>query len=84
MSSKGKLYLIPSPLGEGGARVLPQYVVDRIHQLRYFIAERAKTARHFIKASQPPYAISELTVVELNKRTPPTEWRHYLQAAEAG
>ncbi|MEO0780069.1 MAG: SAM-dependent methyltransferase, partial [Bacteroidota bacterium] len=83
-SSKGKLYLIPSPLGEGGARVLPQYVVDRIHQLRYFIAERAKTARHFIKASQPPYAISELTVVELNKRTPPTEWRHYLQAAEAG
>ncbi len=84
MSKKGKLYLIPSPLGENGAEVLPQYLIERIHQLRYFIAERAKTARHFIKASQPPYAISELDVVELNKRTAPEEWRNFLKPAQAG
>jgi 16S rRNA (cytidine1402-2'-O)-methyltransferase len=53
--TKGKLYLIPTPLGEGVLHTIPPYVVDIIHTLDTFIVERAKTARHFIKATNPPY-----------------------------
>ncbi len=84
MSKKGKLYLIPTPLGENGHHVLPQYVKDIIHQLEIFIVEKAKTARRYIKTTAHPKAISELTFSELNKRIEYREWSQYLKAAEAG
>ena len=46
---------------------LPQEVIDIIHHLEVFIVERAKTARRFIKTTNPPRAISELKVFELDK-----------------
>jgi len=84
MHKKGKLYLIPTPLGENGDHVLPQYVKDIIHQLDTFIAEKAKTARRYIKTTNPPKAISELTFSELNKRIDYSEWSQYLKPAENG
>ena len=84
MSQKGKLYLIPAPLGEDGNHVLPQYVKDIIHQLDIFIAEKAKTARRYIKTTEHPKAISELIFSELNKRIDYSEWSQYLKVAEAG
>jgi len=84
MNKKGKLYLIPTPLGEDTLPTIPQYVVDILHQLNFFIAERAKTARHFIKATNPIKAFSELEFSELNKRTTPEEINQMLQPAEAG
>ena len=77
--SKGKLFLIPTELGEGALHPIPEYVVEKIHALRYFIAERAKTARHFIKSTKPPYPISDLTVMELNKRVDTQEKKSFLQ-----
>jgi len=38
MQKKGKLYLIPTPLGEDGGHVLSEYVREIIHQLDLFIA----------------------------------------------
>ncbi len=67
---KGKLYLIPVPLGEEALHTIPTYVIQRIHQLDFFIAERAKTARRFIKRTEPQRPISDLTVFELDKHTP--------------
>lgn len=84
MSKKGKLYLIPTPLGEDGDHVLPQYVKDIIHQLDLFIVEKAKTARRYIKTTGHPKPISELVFSELNKRIDYNEWSQYLKAAEAG
>jgi len=84
MQSKGKLYLLPTPLGTEGLDVLPQYVLDRIHSLSIFIAEKAKTARHFIKATNHPSPISELVFFELNKRIDPSEWQQYLTDANNG
>lgn len=84
MSEKGKLYLIPAPLGENGEHTLPKYVIDILHSLEVFIAERAKTARAFIKTTQPIKAFSELTFFELNKRTSPQERAKFLDLAEAG
>lgn len=84
MSKKGKLYLIPTPLGTEGGHVLSQYVQKIIHELSIFIVERAKTARHYIKSTEHPKAISELTFSELNKRIDYSEWSQYLAPAETG
>ena len=63
----GKIYLIPTPLGEDVLPTIPQYVVDTIHGIDTFIVERAKTARHFIKATTPPYPLSILTIFEIDQ-----------------
>lgn len=78
------MYLIPAPLGEGAEHALPAYVIDVLHRLDTFIAERAKTARHFIKRTDPVKPFSELTFFELNKRTPPEAINAFLDPAEAG
>ncbi len=81
---KGKLYLLPTPLHETAIATIPDYVIQQIHQLDVFIAERARTARHFIKATKTPKPIQTLTILELTKHTPQQEWQHFLQAAEEG
>ena len=68
-----KLYLIPTPLDEKALECIPAYAVGIIHSLTYFVVERAKTARHFIKATNPPYPISDLQIMELNEHTPSEE-----------
>ncbi len=80
----GKLYLIPTPLSENGLHTIPPYVVQIIHALRYFIVERAKTARHFIKSTNPPYPISAVEIVELNEHTLPHELRDLLTPVLSG
>lgn len=84
MATKGTLYLIPTPLGENAVHSIPSYVVAILHQLDFFIAERAKTARRFIKTTNPVKAFDTLSFFELNKRTPPEEWKNFLLPAEKG
>ena len=60
---KGKLYLLPCPLGDDALQTIPPYVVDIIHRLDYFICEKAKTARHFIKETGLPRPLQELTIM---------------------
>ena len=81
---KGKLYLIPTPLGENAVHTIPSYVIEILHRLDFFIAERAKTARHFIKTTQPKKAFADLHFSELNKRTLPEEISTFLSPAENG
>jgi 16S rRNA (cytidine1402-2'-O)-methyltransferase len=81
---KGKLYLIPTPLGENAVHTIPPYVIEILHELDFFIAERAKTARHFIKSTQPKKAFDQLTFYELNKRTDEQELHTFLNDAENG
>ena len=82
--SKGKLYLIPTPLGATTEATIPPYVIQILHRLDYFIAERAKTARHFIKNTEPVKPFADLTFFELNKRTLPEELNTFLDPAKAG
>ena len=81
---KGKLYLIPTPLGENAVHTIPSYVIEILHRLDFFIAERAKTARHFIKTTQPKKAFADLHFSELNKRTRPEELSTFLSPTENG
>jgi 16S rRNA (cytidine1402-2'-O)-methyltransferase len=59
------LYLIPTPIAEAAMHTLPEQVLEVVRGLDVFIVERAKTARHFVKAAGPPRPISELVFVEL-------------------
>ena len=48
--AKGKLYLIPSTLGNSDIQVsLPQGVISIIHTIDEFIVENEKSARKFLK-----------------------------------
>lgn len=67
MKDQGTLYLIPCPIAEDANETLPQQTINKIFELRNFIAERAKTTRRFIKSLEPPYQISELEIEELEK-----------------
>lgn len=84
MSNTGKLFLIPTPIIEEGLHTIPPYVIEHLHQFKYFIAERAKTARRFIKSTEPPHPISELTFYELNKHTTPEERNQFLDVVLQG
>ena len=53
-NSKGKLYLIPTTLGESNAEeVLPILVKRVIEVIDHYIVENEKTARKSIKAVYP-------------------------------
>ncbi len=84
MATKGKLYLIPAPLGEQATHTIPSYVIDILHRLDVFIAERAKTARRFIRETNPVKPFSELTFFEIDKHTPAEERALFLEAAQQG
>ncbi len=75
------LFLIPTPLGEEGLEALPSQVLEVIHRLDFFIVERAKTTRHFLKKSGFPRPLQELTLFELNKRTTEEEKEAFLKPA---
>jgi 16S rRNA (cytidine1402-2'-O)-methyltransferase len=65
-----KLYLIPVPLGETPhEKVLPHYNREVILSLKYFIVENVRTARRFLKKTEPSIVIDELHFTELNEHT---------------
>ncbi|MBV6443468.1 MAG: SAM-dependent methyltransferase [Haliscomenobacteraceae bacterium CHB4] len=59
------LYLLPTPIAENALHTIPPYAQEIARGLEIFIAERAKTARHFIKSLNPSRPIQEMTFVEL-------------------
>ncbi len=75
----GKLYLIPTPLGENGLPAIPSYVVDLIYRIEYIVAEKAKTARRFIKSTGTPRPMPTYHVSELNDRTPTEDLNEMLR-----
>ncbi len=46
---------------------MPPSTIAVIHELRCFVVERARTTRRFIKLTEPPYSISDLEILELDK-----------------
>jgi len=74
MKNLGKLYLIPTTLGESNPLdVLPQTVKRTIDLLDIYIVENEKTARKFIKSIAPEKVQSSLTLSSLNKHTEVSE-----------
>lgn len=79
MSSYGKLYLLPVPLSDNTENnYIPEYNISLIRQLKYFIAEDAKTARRFLKwFGYAPIENAEILI--LNEHTKNNEISALLQ-----
>lgn len=79
------LYLIPVTLGDvEHRRVLPEYNRDVILSIRHFIVENVRTARRFLKKTEPSIVIDDLVFSELNKHTSPEEVTGYLAPLAKG
>ena len=75
----GKLYLIPTPLGEGNpAEVLPAPVLGLLPTLDCFVVEQVRTARRFLSSAGLKGHVGELEFHELNEHTRPEEVEAYL------
>lgn len=72
----GKLYLIPSPLGDNPPEeVIPSAVLDRLKGLDTFVVEELRSARRYLSKAGLKGHIDTLRLVTLNEHTSPDEVR---------
>ncbi|HEX8576577.1 MAG TPA: SAM-dependent methyltransferase, partial [Flavobacterium sp.] len=85
MTFLGKLYLIPTTLGESDTNdVLPLSIKRVIDFINYYIVENEKTARKFIKSIHPEKVQATLQISSLNKHTEKSEYATMIQACLDG
>lgn len=82
---KGKLYLIPTTLGDNEPlEVLPYSVKMIIESLDHFIVENEKTARRFIKRVVPNKSQPSLVLKSIDKYADAFEVSTYLDVCDGG
>lgn len=85
MGEKGKLYLIPSPLGENDPEeVIPVPVLKSLTGFRTFVVEEIRTARRYLSRAGLKGRIGELEFHELNEHTDQNTIEGYLKLFEDG
>jgi 16S rRNA (cytidine1402-2'-O)-methyltransferase len=81
----GKLYLIPTTLGDTEPlEVMPLSVKKVIEQIGYYIVENEKSARRFIKKIAPKKEQATLTLKLLDKYAIEEETQRYLDVCKNG
>ena len=81
----GKLYLIPTTLGETEPlEVMPLSVKKVVEQIDYYIVENEKSARRFIKKIAPKKEQATLTLKLLDKYAVEEETQRYLDVCKNG
>ena len=81
----GKLYLIPTTLGdENPYKVLPSDIKTVVNSMKYFLVEDVRTARRFLKKVDPEIIIDNLDFFEINKRTRYTDLSEFLSITQKG
>lgn len=82
---KGRLFLIPSPLGEGDPHeVLSGGVFSCIGHIRTYVVEEVRTARRFLSEAGLKGEIDGLTFYELNEHTAAGDAAGYVRLMEEG
>ena len=82
---KGKLYLIPTTLGENEPlEVMPYSVKTIVELLNHYVVENEKSARRFIKKITPKKVQSSLVMMKLDKYAIEIETRTYLDFCDQG
>ena len=82
---KGKLYLIPSPLGDNDpTEVIPAPVLESLTGFRKFVVEEIRTARRYLSRAGLKGKIGELEFHELNEHTDAATIESYLRLFEDG
>ena len=83
--NKGKLYLIPSPLGDyDPLEVIPEGTLKVLKGIRTFVVEETRTARRYLSAAGLKGHIGELEFHELNEHTPASEVEGFANLFENG
>ena len=76
----GKLYLIPTGLGDNAPlEILPISIKKIIESIDVYIVENEKAARKFIKSVSSGKSQPSLTLFSLNKFTDPLESPSFLE-----
>ena len=84
-NEKGKLYLIPTTLGDNEPlEVLPLSVRKIVEQVNYYIVENEKSARRFIKKITPRKRQQNLNILLIDKFTLEADTQHYLDVCYEG
>jgi 16S rRNA (cytidine1402-2'-O)-methyltransferase len=78
------LYLIPCPIAENALHTLPLHTIEIAKNLDFFIVERAKTARHFIKSLTPSKPIQEMIFIEIGEHDQVESEAAFRQAIKEG
>lgn len=79
MDKKGTLYLLPVGMGNNDSlRIIPDFNIEIISNLKYFVTENGKTARQFLKSIKKDIILQDLTYFELNNHTESEELNSYI------
>jgi len=82
---QGSVYLFPVTLGDTPLQnVIPNYNSESLKGIKIFIVENLRTARRFLKKTDPSINIDELTFYELNKHTDKNQLEKYLHHINDG
>lgn len=81
----GRLYLVPSPLGDNSPKeVIPEYVFDSISGITHFAVEEVRTARRFLSSVGFKGKIDSLSFYEINEHTTDQSVEEILQVLKEG
>lgn len=84
-ASPGILYMVPVLLGEGPLTdVLPEKTISVTASLSVFIAENAKSARHFLKRLPGALPLSSIEVLEMDKHGNMPDLDYYFGKLRSG
>ena len=82
---KGKIFLIPTTLGESDIKsVIPDNVKQIVEEINFFIVENIRTARRYIRKLSATKVIDDITFFELNKHTNANELTSFIQPTLSG
>ena len=83
--NKGRLLLIPSPIGDNDpAGVIPGPVLETLRGIRVFVVEEVRTARRYLSRAGLKGHIDSLEFHELNEHTRPEEIEGYIRLFDGG
>ena len=83
--TRGKLHLIPSPLGDNDpSEVIPGPVLESLKGFRTFVVEEVRTARRYLSKAGLKGKIGELEFFELNEHTDQATIEGYLKLFDGG
>lgn len=83
--TRGILYLVPTPLGDGPLdRILPPGVRQAVSRLSHFVVEHPRTARRFLKQIGTALPLQHVQMAVLDEHTPASGLAQLLEPARRG
>lgn len=83
--NKGKLFMLPVPIADGLLNdTLPEHTIQTARELKFFLAEDAKSARAFLKFCGHPSPIASLSIEEIGHRPDSAKVRGWFKPALEG